>query len=560
LYRSLLAGRRVLVVLDNARDEEQVRPLLPGSAGCLAVVTSRRQLTGLAAVQGARLLNLDVLSDSESMELLAARLGSDRVAAEPAAAAQITALCARLPLALAIAAARAAARPGLRLAAVAAELQQAGQRLDALDTGDPAASVRAVFSWSHDNLSQPAAAMFRQLGLHPGPDISLPAAASLADVTPAAARVLIGELVSAHLLNQAAAGRFTFHDLLRAYASEQAAPPGNETGSDAIRRMLDHYLHSAYAADRVLNPGRTPIVLARCEPGANPEGFLSGQQALSWFEAERNVLRAVITLAAASGFDTHAWQLPWTLVQFFDWQGHLRDWLATQRTALSAARRAGDITGQAHTQWALGRACMVLGRFEDSHVHLSQALSLYTELGDSAGQADAHLALGNLSCRARNGDHLRHLQQALRLYRTHGQRYGQAHALNYIAHAHAARGKYREALTCCREALDLHSEIGNRFCQAAAWDTLGDLRQRLGSHAEAVACYQQALTLFRHTGSLYNQSVTFTSLGDSYQAMDEAEAAARAWREALHILAAMDHPRAVQVRSKLAQLSASRHE
>jgi hypothetical protein len=279
LYRSLLAGRRVLVLLDNARDEQQVRPLLPGSAGCLALVTSRRQLTGLAA-DGAYLLNLGVLTDSESIELLAGRLGSDQVCAEAEAAARVIALCDRLPLALAIAAARIAASPALSLGAVARELQHVGRRLDVLDTGDPATSVRSALSWSYNNLSEPAAAMFRQLGLHPGPHISLPAAASQAGIPRRAARALLSELASAHLLTERAPGRFAFHDLLRAYAAEQATAVDTTAGRDAAtHRMLGHSLHSAVGADQVLGPERTPITLGLSEQGADLEGFASAQQA-----------------------------------------------------------------------------------------------------------------------------------------------------------------------------------------------------------------------------------------------------------------------------------------
>ena len=223
LLRSLLAGRRVLVVLDNASDEQQVRPLLPGSAGCLTVVTSRRQMAGLAAVEGASLLDLDVLSETESLQLLAARLGLERVDDEQEAAARVSALCARLPLALCVVAARAAARSGVPLAALADELGR-GNALDALETGDQASSVRAVLSWSYRSLSQPAATMFRLLGLHDGPDITLPAAASLAGMPRPQARAALGELARASLLTEHRSGRHACHDLLRAYAAELPAP------------------------------------------------------------------------------------------------------------------------------------------------------------------------------------------------------------------------------------------------------------------------------------------------------------------------------------------------
>ena len=244
LFRSLLAGKRILVLLDNARSAEQVRPLLPGSPGCLAIVTSRDKLAGLVATAGARPLALDLLTAADARDLLARRLGADRVAAEPAAIACIIAACARLPLALTIAAARAATSPTFPLAAIAAELREAASALDPFDAGESATDVRTVFSWSYRALSAPAARMFRLLGLHPGPDVAVTAAASLAAVPPGQARALLAELTRAHLLAEHAPGRYAFHDLLRAYASELAS--AQECPADrasAVHRLLDHYLH-----------------------------------------------------------------------------------------------------------------------------------------------------------------------------------------------------------------------------------------------------------------------------------------------------------------------------
>jgi transcriptional regulator with XRE-family HTH domain len=261
LFRSILAGRRVLVILDNAHDEQQVRPLLPGSAGCLTVVTSRRQLAGLAAADGARLLSLQVLSEAESLLLLAGRLG-ERVEHEPEAATRVSALCAGLPLALSVAAARAAARSGVPLVRLADELRQENP-LDALDIGDPATSVRVVLSWSYCNLSPPAAMAFRLFGLQAGPDISLPAAASLAGLPLAQARAALAELTQANLLTEQPSGRYACHDLLRSYAAELAyAIDGEKTRQAAIRRITDYYLRTARSASRHLYPGRQPGLVA----------------------------------------------------------------------------------------------------------------------------------------------------------------------------------------------------------------------------------------------------------------------------------------------------------
>jgi len=274
LYRSLTAGRRMLVLLDNARDSEQVRPLLPGSPGGLVLVTSRSELPGLLA-DGARALGLGLFSDTEALDLLARRIGAARVAAEPEAARELIRLCARLPLALAITAARATARPGFPLAALAGELRDADGRLDALDTGEQIADARAVFSWSYDGLPPAPARMFRLLGLHPGPDITTAAAASLAAVTPGEARDQLGELTRGHLLSEPVPGRYVLHDLLRVYAAERArAQDGEQACREATRRFLDHYLHRAQ--------GRAPDAAAARHAPADPGPARRDTGATGW--------------------------------------------------------------------------------------------------------------------------------------------------------------------------------------------------------------------------------------------------------------------------------------
>jgi transcriptional regulator with XRE-family HTH domain len=313
LYRSLLAGRRMLIILDNARDEAQVRPLLPGSAPCLVVVTSRRQLAGLAATDCAHLLNVDVLTHAEADEMLSRRLGPDLVDGESAAVAELIGLCARLPLALAIVAARHAARPARPLRALVEELRPAQDRLtvlDATDVADAVTSVRAVFSWSYQSLTQPAARMFRLLAVHPGPDITTAAAASVAGVSPKRARQVLTELVLANLLAEHADGRYTCHDLLRAYAAEQASCSDSDADRRAaMHRMLDHYLHTAFGAALLLDqvdPDARPAALV---PGVVPEELADRREAYAWFEAERPVLSAAIRQATRHGFDGHAWHL-----------------------------------------------------------------------------------------------------------------------------------------------------------------------------------------------------------------------------------------------------------
>ena len=314
MYRSLLDGKRILVVLDNATSAAQVRPLLPGSPGCLVVVTSRNELAGLVAAEGAALITLDVLSHAEAREMLARRLGRDRIAAEPEAADEIIEECARLPLALSIAVGRAAGRAKQPLADLAAELRDAKGRLDALEAGDAATDMRAVLSWSYDQLGEPAARMFRVLGLHPGPDISSPAAASLAGMPRVEAAAALRELAQTHMVAEHLPGRFTFHNLLRDYAADLAERSDTEQDRRAAaHRMLDHYLHTAMAATQLFSPGRSALRLAGPTPGVLPAEVTDKDQAAAWFDAELPVLLALIGYADANGFDTHAWQIPWAL-------------------------------------------------------------------------------------------------------------------------------------------------------------------------------------------------------------------------------------------------------
>jgi DNA-binding SARP family transcriptional activator len=315
-YRSLLASKQMLIILDNARNEQQVRPLLPDSPRSLVLVTSRSQLAGLVATDSARLVTLDVLSHREAVQLLTARLGRQAIA-EPAAIGEIADLCARLPIALAAAAARAAARPRLPLHALAAELRDTASPLDALDSGDPEVSVRTRFSWSYQQLSTGAARMFRLLGLHSTPDITPRAAASLAGVDESLGRRMLCELSRAQMLFEHIPGRYTCHELLSAYAADEArAQDSHPERAAAVRRLLDHYLHTAVHGAFLLHSAHEPVELAAPAPGVSPERLVDTRQALAWFKAEQHVLVAAVTLALQAGFDVHAREIRRAMTPF----------------------------------------------------------------------------------------------------------------------------------------------------------------------------------------------------------------------------------------------------
>jgi len=557
LYRSLLAGKRMLVVLDNARDAAQARPLLPGTPTALALVTSRSQLSSLIAIDGAHPLTLDLLSEDEAGQLLARRLGPGRVAAEPQSVEEIIAFCARLPLALTIATAR-AEQTEFPLATLAAELADARGRLDALSAGDPVSEVRGVFSWSYQALTPAAAWLFRLLGLHPGPDVSAAAAASLAALPTAETRRLLAELTWASLLAEHTPGRYTFHDLLRAYAADLAhtQDPADHRRA-ALGRLLDHYLHTAHAADRLLHPHPDPIPLALTPPasGVTPEHPGDHGQALAWLAAEHPVLLAAVRLAAEAGFDTHTWQLAWTLYTFLDRRGHWHDLTATWQAALSAAGRLEDPAAQAYAHRRLAGAHIRLDRYPDSHTHLGHALDLYARTGDYIGQAHAHILLAMLWERqSRPEPALDHAQQALTLCRAAGHSQGQARALNAVGWYYARLGDHQQALTYCQQALTLFQELGDRYGQANTWDSLGYAHHHLGHHAQAADCYQHALHLYRDLGDRYLEADVLTHLGDTHFATRQPAAARTAWRHALDILTDLDHPDTDTVRAKLRDL------
>jgi DNA-binding SARP family transcriptional activator/tetratricopeptide (TPR) repeat protein len=550
LYRSMLAGRRVLVLLDNASDAEQVRPLLPGAPGCMAVVTSRRQLAGLVTTAGAYPMTLNLPSAGEARELLERRLGAARIMAESSAVDEIVARCGRLPLALAIVATRAATQPGLPLAMLAAELREAKDGLAEFTDPDLASDVRAVFSWSYRQLSPAAARLFRLLGLHPGPDIAAPAAASLAGQPAAEVRPLLAELAGAHLLERAA-GRYALHDLLRAYAMELAQALDTAAQRAAsLHRALSHYVHSAFAADRQLNPHRDDPVTPRPAPaGVSPEQAADQRQALAWFTAEHRVL---LTMIGRADNDVLAWQLAWAVNRFFGYQGHWHDSIEALTAAMRAAQRLADPLKEAFAHRFLGCAYIKLSRFGDAEVRLREALGLYQAAGDDAGVANTHRDHAWLLERqGRYREALVHARQALDLFSATGHLPGQARAVNAIGWFHAMLGDYAEAITYCEQALELQRELGDRFGQAETWDSLGYANQRLGRHAAAISCYRTTVALYQEFDDRYNEADSTESLGDAHYAAGDAASARAAWQRAADILDLLRHPDASRVLAKL---------
>jgi DNA-binding SARP family transcriptional activator len=553
LYRSLLAGKRVLVVLDNVRDAEHVRRLLPGSPTCLVLVTSRDQLPALVATEGARPLTLGLLDDAEARELLSRRIGADRAAAEPEAVARLLRMCGGLPLALAVVAARAAISAEVPLAELAERLHAEGAGLDAFTGWDAATDVRAVFSWSYRALSAPAARMFRLLGLHPGPDLAVPAAASLAGAPLAAAQAALDELERAHLVTEHVPGRYQCHDLLHLYAAELAQEDEAEPKRlAALGRLLDHYLHTARRADLRLEAVRQPLPVDDPAEGALVDDPGDAAAAVRWFTAEHACLVAAVNRAAAAGWDRRAWQLSWQLTTYLDRRGHWSDLITVLTAALGATARLGDRHAQAHLHRHVARTQVRLGRHVDALASFHAALEQYRAVGDHAGQGHTHHNLGvALEMQGDTEQALHHTEQALALYTTAGYLPGQARALNGIGWYRGLAGDHGAALDHCGRALALFTELGDRNGQAHTLDSLGYAHAQLGDHAQAIGCYEQTLALYLDFGDRFGEAETNAHLGDSHHAVGDAAAATAYWTRALEIFEELGHAEAAAVRGKL---------
>ncbi|MEQ4301020.1 tetratricopeptide repeat protein [Plantactinospora sp. B6F1] len=551
LYRSLVAGRRMLVVLDNAHDAAQVRPLLPGSTTCPTLVTSRDQLPSLITADGAHLVGLNVFTPTAAGRLLSRRIGSKRIAAEPEAVPEIIASCAGLPLALTIVSARAASHPHFSLRALADEIRAAQGGLHAFASGDAAADARSVFSWSYRRLSAGAGRLFELLGLCTTPEIDAPAAASLAALPVAEARSLLAELARTHLLQERIPGRYACHDLLRAYARELVAErPGDEEHA-AMGRLFDHYLHTAAAADRLLRTSREPIALPTPRPGLAQVSFEDEVEALAWFATEHAVLMAVVGQAERAGFDGHVWRIAWTLANFFDHRGHWHDWATTHEAAVVAARREGDRLAEAEAYRTLGSAYIRLRRFQEAESQYRHALDLFVAVDDRVGQAFTHRSLGWLhEQQGRVDEALRYDLRALGLFRQAGHRAGHASSLNSVGWCYALLGDHKHAIRHCRQALELLRTMDNRAGEAATWDSLG-YAHLIAGDGHAVDSYARAVDLYRKIGHRSNEAISLTHLGDAHDRAGSRAAARVAWQQALSILQELDHPEADQVRRRL---------
>lgn len=514
MYRSLLYDRRALVVLDNAGNVDQVRPLLPGSPGSVVVVTSRGDLPGLVARDGASRLRLDRLRLDDSIRLLARLLAGSNP--DPAALAALAERCARLPLALRIAAERIARRPDVRLSDALAELDAEGDPLVVFSVGDDQyAALDSVFSWSYRDLAAPAARLFRLLGLHPGREADRYAAAALADCSPAEAARLLGVLRDAHLVEETRPGRFGTHDLLRSYAAACAELDETEPARrDAMTRLLDFYLHASAAAMDIAFPsdeGRRP----RLEPSSRTlPDFGSAADATAWLDAERRTLLDTSSYALANDRTQYAVLLPQVTWRHHETGGHYADAIVTADNALNAARQAADLAGEASATNILGIMYRALGDYDRALERHETALDLRQRIGDVAGQAFAlaGVALVHWS-QGRNEPALGLFGRALDLHRTVGERSGAIVALNNMAIVQLVLGRYLAAIEHFELAGQLAREMGDRVMAAMVVSNLGLVQFRLGHVAEALDHHRRSLAERREIGDRRGEADSVGNIG-----------------------------------------------
>ncbi|WP_112225602.1 AfsR/SARP family transcriptional regulator [Lentzea atacamensis] len=520
-YRGLMAGRRILVVLDNARSTEQVVPLLPGPDATV-LVTSRLKLAGLVAAHGARSVSLDVLHHADARAFLEVRLGAERVAAEPGVVADLVSWCDGLPLALSIVAARAAMEPDFPLAVFAQELRE--QPLDALDAGEIGTNLRSVFSWSVAALSAEAARAFGLLGTVGTADVSLPAVAALLDRPAARTRMVLRELENAHLLQQHVPGRYRMHDLVGLYAADLEA--------DAGSRLADFYAATARAAALTLEPHKP---LPDHESG-HALSFLDNAAAMAWFDAEHGCLMAEQRQALACGAFGVAWMIGRTLNNYHVRRGRTLDDVEVWLGALRAAEALGDETKQANAHFCLGTDYVELGQSSLGHQHFERSLELFARSGDHAAHGSAHRAMAWAA--EFEGDlekALEHSLRALEMFRAAGTEIREAESLNEVGWRYACLGRYAEARTCCEDAMLLNEKLGHTEGAAATLDSLAHIASHDGRHDDAVAHYRQALALYREVDNSAEEATVLDHLGDVLAAAGNDAEAREQWTRALEL-------------------------
>jgi DNA-binding SARP family transcriptional activator/tetratricopeptide (TPR) repeat protein len=529
LYRSLVADKKMLIVLDNARDTTQVTPLLPGSPTCTVLITSRDRMRALATTHHARTLDLHALADADARDLLARRLGAPRIEREPEAVAELLAYCAGLPLALGIVAGRAAAHPHFPLAALADELRDA--RLDALDAGNPETNLAVVLSWSRNALTPEQAEVFALLGRVPGPDISLLAAANLTDLPLAEARSVLRALERASLVDEHQPGRYRMHDLVRRYAASLAIDD-----QPAVRRLVDFYLHTAHAAELLLTPQRTRIPFDEPTTTCRPQPLADEQAALEWFTAEHANLPAAHHLTIALDWYAAIWQLAWAMDTFHRRRGHFRDALHMWQAAATATEHGDDPSMRVFARRRLGSAYSQVGLHVEALEQLAEAVVEAERSGDLTEQV--YTRYGLMAAFHNQKDYRRALEQsteALRILQLLDLPLWEILTLNAMGWSEAQLGLHEQARTHCEHALALARQHGEVGLEHNILDSLGYIAYETGRYTEALAHYQLAARRFQDNGDGVEGANTLDRLGHAQAALGLTDQARGSWQQALEL-------------------------
>ncbi|MET8764692.1 BTAD domain-containing putative transcriptional regulator [Lentzea sp. NPDC004782] len=538
LYRDRLAGKRALVLLDNAAGEDQVRPLLPGSASCLVLITSRRTLLRL---DGVKSLALDVFTPGEAVALLARIAGSDRIDADREAAHRVAELCGHLPIAVALAAKRLARRPQWTVRDLVAQLERGG-----------GLGARGVFDLSYQALPDNQRRLFRLLGLHPGEDVTAESAAALAGLTAYETEDLLETLLDEHLLQQHTPGRYGLHDLLRAYAVEQVMaaepPPARDL---ARRRVLDWYLHTSWNAELQLNPVRK-LEIGTADPAVHPRTFADRDSALLWCDTERANLVAAVRDAAEHGLPEHCWSLAQCLWDFFNLRKHWADWIDTHGIALAAARSVGDRSAEGRMLITLGIGLREVRRHDEAIECYQQALAIFRATGDKSRQLPA---LNNLGIAymvlGRIDDGLACYEQSAEIARELGDVHSEAVLVNNIGLVHADAGRFGIALERYRRALEIRQEIKDPYSEAILLNNIGEVYRGLLDFPQAVSHVERALETFRAIGDLYGQAEALDNLGLALDGLGDRRGAEKCWLESATLFEELGEPRADEVRGRM---------
>jgi tetratricopeptide (TPR) repeat protein/transcriptional regulator with XRE-family HTH domain len=531
-WRDHVAGKKILLLLDDAAGHEQVRPLLPGTAGSLVLITSRRRL---AALEDAAVISLDTLPPQEATVLLGRLAAREGIGPGDVAVAEITHLCGYLPLAIGMLASQLRHHPARTTAGLAADLAATKDRLALMHTENR--SVAAAFGLSYADLTPGTQRLFRRLGLVPGPCFDAYAAAALDGTSLMMARRNLDELYDQHLLTEPTPGRYQLHDLLREHARVLAADDDIAERDAAVDRLLDYYLYTVLAAGQHIVTRAVPLGrrLPGCPPAGTPD-LSTLEHAAAWLEAERTNLHAAAEYAAESGRSQHAVQIPAAMGGFLGRHGHWDQAAVLQTTALTAAHSAGDRRGEAQALQELGLLAWLTGDYPASADHLARAVTLYGETGDRLGQAYALNPLGVVQ--ALTGDYpaaLASHQRALAIARDLGDRAAEAVALNYLGSAQQQTGDYAAAAANLARVRELYRRLGHRYGQAQALRDLGKLQQATGDYLAATASHQQALQMFHDLGARPGQAWALNDLGMAQQLTGDYPAAAASHQQALQM-------------------------